>query len=163
MASGNLFHFLQKFKEGKHEPEEMKRFLERFLNIVNSKEPNDSAEQALVFRYLAEGFTDYLNTPEDEKDLEKSLGLKRTRGRPNNQEKQIEIAADVLRLLVEGKTLADALFTISDKTGQHKSQIEKSWYANVLSAYLYLNNIDKSPFTDEQKIKIQEILDKRQT
>ncbi len=72
------------------------------------------------------------------------LGLKRKgRGRPSDEKKHYDIAADVAALMKSGMTLEAASFELADKYGIHEANIVKA-YARFKDVVLHPN--DPIPF-----------------
>lgn len=115
-------------EDGNPDPEQSKRLLRYFVDHTNPGSGSGLSElpQPLL-RYLWNAFTAYLNDPEAGK-LEKLLGLKLPRKRPNiREQRDHQIAWDVLDLRLKGLTLEEASAELVDKYHIGSNKIRDIW------------------------------------
>jgi hypothetical protein len=108
LSQEDVTYYISRIKEGNPDTEQSRALLRLFCVRAKELKFPDSPFPDALLELLIAAFEGYLSG--DQKDLEKSLGLKR-RGRPVNPEivsRNKLIAADVIRIVLEkNKPLAD--------------------------------------------------------
>jgi len=127
-------YYVSRIKKGDPDIEGSKALLRLFCDDAKNLKFPESPFSDPLLKLLVCAFENYLSG--SEKDLEKSLGLKR-RGRPVNpkiRERNKLIAADVIRLKLDGKPLADnfytqgAFSTIAERQKLSESEVRDIYY-----------------------------------
>ena len=134
LSQGDVAHYVALIREGNPDIEGSKGLLRLFCARAKNLKFLVSPFPEPLLELLVSAFENYLSGKE--KDIEKSLGLKR-RGRPVSrkiQQRNVFIAIDVLRLHLEGKPLTDnrdeqgAFSTIADNSRLSDSEVRDIYY-----------------------------------
>jgi hypothetical protein len=105
----NLIAFA--IRDGIAKPEDAKRLMAHFCELVERRQPLPPR----LLEHFREAFRFYLDGT---KKLESALGVVRKRGRPRRDEiKRAEMAAEVLRQRLTGKTHEQALLHTVEEFG----------------------------------------------
>ncbi len=133
LSIGNITYYISKAKEGEPDPEGSRDLLRLFCARAKLRSL-DSPSDGLL-RFISSAFEKYLSG--EEKDLAKSLGLKKV-GKPVNREierRNVFIAFDVLCLHRSGKPLLGnrdergAFSTIAEQRDLSDNQVRDIYYA----------------------------------
>jgi len=136
LNAGQVVFLTNKIRDGDPDIEGsrllLKLFCQRAKTLAFPRSPFPDALLTLV----AEAFEKYLSG--EERNLEKSLGLVR-KGRPPNPEiemRNVMIAADVVRLRQQGRSVKDsaseqgAFADVAEKYGLSESEVDKIYYTH---------------------------------
>ena len=144
LSIGDVAHYVSLIREGKPNIDGSQGLLRLFcVRAKNLKFPVSPFPEPLI-ELIVSAFENYLSGKE--KDLEKSLGLKRG-GRPVDTEIETRnkfIAINVLELQLKGKPLTDnkneqgAFSTVAEIQGLSDSEIRDSYYKYQTDAMSYI-------------------------
>jgi hypothetical protein len=142
-------------RDGVANPEDAKRLMAHFCDLVERRKPLPSR----LTEHFREAFTDYLDGA---KSLEVAFGVKRKKGRPPaDANLRIEMAAEVMRHRLAGKSHEKALIHSAVKFGYTETIVSEAWHANRMAALdLVIRERDNHDhqFTDIQKNILRRIL-----
>jgi hypothetical protein len=136
-------------REGIAKKEDAKRLMAHFCELVERREPFP----ARLLEHFREAFNVYLNGT---KRLEAALGVVRKKGRPPGDEiKRAEMAAEVLRERLAGKTHERALIHMVEEFGWNETVVSEAWRDYRMSA-LDLVIIERASAKREPKFTYKE-------
>lgn len=141
-------------KDGRAKPDDVKRMMELFCDCVDSGE-EIPRNLAIYFR---DSFRRHLDS-EGKVNIERSLGLKRRKGRPeaNNS----NLAVDFLRFRMQGESHQESLALVSERFECGESIVADAWKYDQLFAYATLTKERQTagqPWTEEEKDRLVELL-----
>jgi hypothetical protein len=142
-------------RNGIAKPEDAKRLLEHFCELVDRGKPVPSR----LLEHLREAFQAFLD---DAKTLDRALGVKRKKGRPPADEIiRAQMAAEVMRCRLAGKTHEQALITTVQRFGWVESVISEAWakYRGLGLDRILVERQNLNPkFTDKEKERLRDML-----
>jgi hypothetical protein len=121
--------------EGKANPHDVRRLLDMFCYLVD--------RDMLVPRGLLLYLRDSIKRCRSNEwhRMESAFGLKRRKGRPNvSEERQKQLATEVLRLRLSGTRHQDALVEVAERYGHPVSVIGEAYGERRLSAVIMLRD-----------------------
>lgn len=106
-------------------PDEAAWFAEEYLRAVEMEE----RPHFLLLKWVREIMTEIaLEQPDKNKHVLRAVGLKSSsKGRPSNQQRQYDVAGEVVLSMINGKTLEEAAFDLAEKYDLHESNIIKAY------------------------------------
>lgn len=159
LTHANIWHIAWDIREGKANPSDARRLLEKFCNEFDRGMFNSGMyTQDYLLRHLRDAFRAYLDK---EKTIEAALGLVKKTGRPKADEQvRMQMAAEVLRCRINGMSHQDALSEVSTNFGWGETIVAEAWAAWQPEAIYRLRNErprDESPWTLTEIQKMDEI------
>jgi hypothetical protein len=150
----DLYMIADTVRKGKADALQARRLIEVFCASVDADVPPDR----WLLLHLRDSFRCYLD--EKARGMESAFGLKRRKGRPAAAEdKRIQMAADVLRRRLKGVSHQDALAQVPGAD----SLVGTAFAEHLLDAVALLRNERPNGFTPEEKARLSDIIDKRQS
>lgn len=133
MTPLEIDRILYDISKGNAEISDVRQLLEDFcLSVDQGRQPSKKLTE-----YLAGSFRQFLDN--ERPTVDACLGLKKSRGAPRIDDvKHIEIAREVLRLLLEGKSLEAASFAVADKMKCSERKVTAAWSRNRVDAVAWL-------------------------
>jgi len=116
-----IVHIAWEVRDGEANPEDSRRLLKLFCDCFDQKKkmPNELIE------HLRDAFDSFLK---DERNIESALGLVRKKGKPKADEQvQMQMAAELLRFRLGGKSHQVALEEVAEKFGWSKTIVGEAW------------------------------------
>jgi hypothetical protein len=142
-------------RNGIAKPEDAKRLLDHFCELVERRKPVPPR----LLEHLREAFRAFLDGA---KTLDRALGMKRKKGKPPADEiTRVDMAAEVMRCRLAGKTHEQALIATAQKFGWVESIISEAWakYRGLGLDQILVERRNLNPkFTDEEKVRLGEML-----
>ncbi len=159
LTHADIWHVAWDVREGKADPVKASLLLEKFCNEFDSGMFNSgNLTQDYLLRHLRDAFRAYLNK---EKTIASALGLVKKAGRPKADEQdRMQMAAEVLRKRMAGKSHQVALFEVSAILSCGETIIAEAWAAWQLEA-IDLLRLERTgndfPWTPTEIQKLDEI------
>lgn len=131
LGPGNLTFLISKVRDGTATPDDAKRLFAEFVRLIGCKDhvPDQLAE------FVAEGVALFLAG--EAKSLDHAFGLVGEAHRPKgtNSDRDVLIAAAVLRLRLEGRLQGFAESEVGEKFHKSKTVVQTAWSENKEWAY----------------------------
>jgi hypothetical protein len=141
-------------RDGDATGEDAKRLMAHFCDLVESGKP---VPQRLL-EHFNEAFKAYLHGT---KKIEAALGLVRKKGRPPvDQKHNVEMAAEVLRLRLDGTTYEVAVEETAQKFSCSETTVRQALRGNrmvALDCVVIEREKQRRKFTDEEKARLRKI------
>lgn len=125
LTNSVIFQITHEIRKGNGDPEQAKRLLKMFADCTSWAEAATLPEE--LFKHLKCAIDEYLEHPTSGK-LESKLGLKRAKGRPEqNRNRDHQIAWKVLQRMLSGESLEDASLDLVDVYSIPDNKIRDIW------------------------------------
>ncbi len=143
---------------GEPDPDNARLLLERYCHAFDNQEEIPYE----LFLYLRNSFRRYLDKEVNKMDV--ALGLLKKKGRPKaDSQVRINMATEVLRSRLQGKSHQDALYNASEKLKCCETTVGEAWAAWKQTAIIQIRMerpTDKYPWTKEEIERVDKIFSK---